>query len=733
MNNRTALRPGALVCLSILALAGCQAQVNDPGLNLPISVPTTTPTTGTPTTGTPTTGTPSTPVDTLGYLDVADATGLAGWALSKTEGTQSLQVEFFVDGDSQTGTPMGQVAADQSRPDVNAAIGVAGDHGFQTSVASQFQDGKPHLLYAYAVGPFGLVELGNSPKSFTIDLPPCSTAGPLVDHDPDEYVINLQAANGKYVCAECGGDDVGLVNANRDAAGEWEMFYVRPLGNGNVSIRSSHDRFVSAELGGGTDVHANRHALGPWETFQLIGNLSEGSSISLKTTDGTHYVTANINQDPDVVNAIVTAIGAWEQFKVHVIYSPVKIRPGIVRAQGRNFVDDQGQFYPLGATLMWALWGWKFDQDRLKQNLQYLKSHGYDYVRILGEVDWSGETIDWQWPDYQQVLGDFMDYAYDQCGLRTEITIIGGNDNVDYLGFTQKIAAVTNAGRQHKVLDFETANESYGRPITLAQMNSMGRWLKQNTPNLVALSSSEGLGTYKSGFAWPQDYISVLVPSDAANLGTTHMDRSFGDDGWRAVRQPWDFKDLPFPVSHNEPIGPRSSVAEEVDPLRLTMLRAVGIINGVTAFVLHNGAGVAGQVDPAHNRPANLWEVPGIDAIMDAVRGLDLLLPPGAGDGQHWNNAWAGNPWVADAFWENGHGVNRNYTASTPDGWISTEAGVKQYVILTASRHSRVEIIDALKGKVDEVELQAGQTYRLTPVTTDNFGDGGFIIIGHYL
>ena len=49
-------------------------------------------------------------------------------------------------------------------------------------------------------------------------------------------------------------------------------------------------------------------------------------------------------------------------------------------------------------------------------------------------------------------------------------------------------------------------------------------------------------------------------------------------------------------------------VAEEVDPMRLAMLRAVGLINGVGAFVLHNGSGVAGKVDPGHNRPANLWE-----------------------------------------------------------------------------------------------------------------------------
>jgi len=299
----------------------------------------------------------------------------------------------------------------------------------------------------------------------------------------------------------------------------------------------------------------------------------------------------------------------------------------------------------------------------------------------------------------------------------------------------QKAVPVSLAGRTEKILDVEVANESYGRPVSLDRMQETGRYLRQNLPNLVALSSGEGLDAYVSNSAdWRADYEAVYMPSDAANLGTIHMDRGFGDAGWREVLQPWDWKDLPFPVSHNEPIGPRSSVAEEVDPLRLAMLRAVGLINGVGAFVLHNGAGVAGVVDPGHNRPANLWEVPGIDAVMDAVRGVDQWLPARAADGQHWNNAWAGNPWVADAFWSDGddHGVNRNYTVSAGDGWISTESGIEGYVVMTASRHSLVEIYDPLQGKVNEVELQAGEQLTQTPVSLDNNGDGALIVIGHY-
>jgi hypothetical protein len=403
------------------------------------------------------------------------------------------------------------------------------------------------------------------------------------------------------------------------------------------------------------------------------------------------------------------------------------VNRGVVHANGRNFEDDRGGFYPLGATLFWGLHGWKFEEARVKQNLDFLKAQKYDYVRILGEVDWGADnSIDPAWLDYELVLAQFIDYAYDTCGLRVEITLIGGGHEDQAMALAQKVAAVVK-GREHKILNFEVANEGYQRRMSIDDMRKVGSYLRQQFPrNLVALSSGEGTPL--------EQFTDVMMRPASANLGTIHMDRGLGDGGWREVRQPWDWKDRPYPVSHNEPIGPRSSVREEMDPVRLAMLRAVGIINGVHGFVLHNGAGVAGKVDPGHNRPANLWEVPGINDIMAAVRGVDKMLPPGAGNGQHWNNGWAGNPFNVDAFWVDGgdHGLNRNYTVATPDGWVSTAAGVKNYAIYTATKSSKVEVYDVLKGKVKEVELEAGEKFRLEPDSRDSNGYGAFILVGHY-
>jgi hypothetical protein len=669
---------------------------------------------------------PDTTPEVEGYVDGFDPQHvLHGWAFSRSLDAAPIDVALYVDGET---TPRITVHATDPRPDVNTSRMIDGDHGFSIPMPDLVTS-DAHQFHVFGIGPTKQVELGNSPYA----LPACATAGPMVAPAMNEYVVTLQAANGRYVTAECGGDDTGHVYASADTAGENETFYIGRTANGSVTLRSSHGRFLSAEGDGGGDVHANRAVEGPWEEYWLNGNLFDGEQVGFQSDD-THWITARIGEMPTWVSATAGSWGPWEHFTAHVLVSPIAQRHGVVRAENRSWVDDDGTFYPLGATMMWSLWGWKNDRDRLKQNLQWLAQYKFDYVRILGEVDWAGETIDPNWPDYEQVLGEFIDFAYDQCGLRVELTLVGGTG--DPMDLAQKAATVINAGRTQKIMNIEVANESYQRPVTLQQMVDAGRYLRQNTPNLVALSSGEGLSTYvPNSTDWRTDYVNTYMPSDAANLGTIHMDRTFGDLGWRAERQPWDWKDFNFPVSHNEPIGPRSSVQEETDPARLAMLRAVGLINGVGAFVLHNGSGVTGQVDPTHNRPANLWEVPGIDAVMKAVRGIDAWMPPRAGEGQHWNNGWAGDPCNADAFWASGadHGVNRNYSVSTADGWISTEAGIDDHVVLTMSRNSRVEIFDILTGKVNEVTLNAGDTLTLTPSSKDNNGYGAFVIVGHFI
>ncbi len=397
-------------------------------------------------------------------------------------------------------------------------------------------------------------------------------------------------------------------------------------------------------------------------------------------------------------------------------------RKGIVRADGRNFRDDDGLFYPLGATLFWSLRGWKFEQERLKKNLTFLMSHRTDYVRILAEVGWAGNDIRPDWPDYDQIFTEFVDYCYDVCGMRVEVTLVGGGTPTNYVAFASRIASLIK-GREHKILDLEVANEAFQNLTDTNVIKQMCRILRDNTPCLVAATSFDSAADSRAASADSMSW--------GCNMATTHMDRSNGDEGWRAIRQPWDWKGQPFPVSHNEPIGPLSSVAFTSDGSKLAMLRATGIICGVGAFVLHNGAGVAGVIDTVHNRPANLYEVPGIDAIMETVRNVDLGLRDLAADGNKYGPWWAGNPLppAADMIWRDGHpnGVSQMYVSDSPNGWTACFDGIRNFCVVIPRNSGRLALFSPMTKTTTYMDVVAGQPTTITPTDIEN-GYGSFII-----
>jgi galactose oxidase-like protein len=146
----------------------------------PTTAPSTTPTTTvTPTSATPaplvSTPTPTTPptgqASPLGYLDVIAADSHAyGWSYDPDASSQSNTVQIYVDGPagSASGIFGGQVDADRPRPDVNKALNVSGNHGFDWPIPARFLDGKSHSLYVYGVDLTGNANkaLNGSPMAF---------------------------------------------------------------------------------------------------------------------------------------------------------------------------------------------------------------------------------------------------------------------------------------------------------------------------------------------------------------------------------------------------------------------------------------------------------------------------------------------------------------------------------------------------------------------------------------
>jgi hypothetical protein len=406
--------------------------------------------------------------------------------------------------------------------------------------------------------------------------------------------------------------------------------------------------------------------------------------------------------------------------------SPVgSTRTGITRAAGRHFVDDGGQFNPMGGTLFWAMRGWKFERDRVKQNMAYLAKY-CDYQRILAQVGWPGNEIDEDWPDHVQILGEVIDYAYDVLGMRTQVTGVGGGDYSATKILDNMIAAIR--GRESKVIYTEVANEWYGNwDGSEEQMKAAGKKLRSSLPGLVALSAPKEELAVKRIDPW--------VSSGFANMGTVHLDRSDdkGDWKWRHVRKPWELRNPNYPVCHGEPGGPRSSVASYMEPIHLVMSRAVGILCGHEGYCLHNAAGVAGQIDAARQRPANVWEVPGIDEIMTVVRGLDRLLPANPSAGEATRKGLGAHPLTADIIWVDGgdHGVVRDYARVNGSTFWQCLQGIKGYVNLTANRAYRLTLIDPVTQERRELSVTDGQTIRIdNSPSKDTRGYGAWIVRG---
>jgi hypothetical protein len=421
------------------------------------------------------------------------------------------------------------------------------------------------------------------------------------------------------------------------------------------------------------------------------------------------------------------------------------VRQGVVRAGNQVIGDDTGVFHPLGLTFFWALHGWKYERERIHEHLKWIQSKGFDYLRILGEVDWDDRSIDPQWPDYAQVLAEFVDTAYDRYGLRSEITMIGGQQTDDdgAIRFVPvdlaRLIASTLATRAHKIMLYEMANEAdngssgYANKVSNADMIDMAIATQTLTVNLISLSRPVD----------PYSEMKAATATAGATSYTPHPRRSSHDNGWSHVRQGYDFKDFDRAVWNNEPEGPQSSVVSMDNPLQLACSRLLGIMCGGAGYVLHVAQGVTGEADPEHGRPHNMWEVPNIDEIMRAVRACDSLMPLGVENWKCVNNGRDDHPLPLhshDGFWEGSEGnapaVNKNYAAIAGSEFVVMLIGVKSVNETgpvpagTAIRPCHVDAYDPVTLQiVDSRNLAAGEPWEL-PGRADTMA--AYVIRGYY-
>ena len=477
--------------------------------------------------------------------------------------------------------------------------------------------------------------------------------------------IALRASiNGRFISAEYGGGrtppDIALT-ANREDILGFETFDHIVLPNGTFALQTYTGNYLTADIDG--TLRTNATEIGAWENFYHDGP-------HIRTIHG-RFLTARIDKELVPIETTENR-DVWEEFDL-INLEPISKRGGLVRAVGRCVSDDVGLFHPLGITFFWALYGWKFERERIYEHLDWMKQYDIDYLRILGEVDWEGRSIlPFGWPDYQQTLAEYIDYAYDECGIRTQLTMTGGKYKT---GYEEMIVPVLNE-RHHKIMHLEVCNE-WERldKISRNDMIRVGRYFREHTPNLVALSTPNP--SVESSY---QDMINMGKEA-GVNMHVLHTRRSDHDYYWSCVRQGYDLKEFASIASNNEPQGPQSSVEELSNPMQLAMARACGVVCNGAFYVLHVGQGVTGVASPEHGRPQNMWEVPNIDTIITAVRNIDQALPDGIENWKCVNNGRDDHPMPLpdDAFWEGSHNgvVNKNYACINGNQFVEVLLGVK--------------------------------------------------------
>ncbi len=87
-----------------------------------------------------------------GCFDTATNAGdgkirLTGWAFDEDSPSKSLNLHIYVGGAYGSGVPMKTATANVSRPDVNKAYGITGNHGFDVTISTTFTGKQPIYIY----------------------------------------------------------------------------------------------------------------------------------------------------------------------------------------------------------------------------------------------------------------------------------------------------------------------------------------------------------------------------------------------------------------------------------------------------------------------------------------------------------------------------------------------------------------------------------------------------------
>jgi len=470
-----------------------------------------------------------------------------------------------------------------------------------------------------------------------------------------------------------------------------------------------------------------------WDSGQVASTASSTYSGTL-TDLSNYYVFVRLANAQGWGNWSTS--GHW--FRVDT--SSVTPNGGRVDVYGNCLQDDGGPFLGLGFTYMRSLQRCKYDRARWLSDIAAMAGKGFNYQRILSMVGWTGleiapisftnsqGTYIPAWDDYWQQFRDCIDIAYDTYGLRTEITIFADaqycmpNSSDRYTHMDNVLANL--AGREHKVIQIEVANEGWQNGFPDESITrSFADYLADRTNIPVSITSP--VDTSNSG-------IQAMYGASAADIATVHFSRdiSTSEGGWLPVRDCWRVADLypgVPPVSNNEPIGAGSSVSSENDPIKLCSAAVFSWIANLPMYVYHSRAGVLGDVTFEGS------------AGFSAYQWLREILPPDLPNWTRNDGKESAAPFTAyclgqaNKYWTDisraTNGCHRNIGGIKNSDFVCYPQGILSGgVVLEARQQVTFRIYNPLTGQVvmDTTTMNTGEQFSLTQ------GPGAYIIKGTF-
>jgi len=407
---------------------------------------------------------------------------------------------------------------------------------------------------------------------------------------------------------------------------------------------------------------------------------------------------------------IVEDIKKSKEYKelIQATSEPLIVMPPdtVVSLNDRVMRDGSEDYTPIGFTMMWAMWACRNNENKYRQNLNYMKALGlFSYVRILTNLTdeantntdyWDGQGVNPSDADYSQTLLEVIDTNW-EFGFRTEVTILGScesyssmNNQSNRIAHVKRICNLLQEKQEYIQL-IEIANEAFNIGLDsfsdLAELVRIAKDTGINVP--IAASSPQGGGD--------EENINTLFKGQdcPADITTIHFARKHGDDNYRHCRQPWHPQhwdsSVPDFFSSNEP---RNLHEADYHPELIAMDFANTLLCGGGTFVMHCNAGVRGD--------KNFWDVPNMEEICQALRNVKEILPANLPNGVRANHHWPSHPFdgLIGKIWPDGNsetGCVRCYASKQDNIWWVIPLGIRGHLEYIPKKNMAIEVYNPVE------------------------------------